>query len=515
MSTTKVPMPEASSFAPVAPWSEHDHDSHGHVVQFYSEDRSLIETLGRFIGSALEAGDAAIVVATKPHRDGLTQQLESRGLNVASAVEEGRFVALDAAETMAELMVDGSPDKSRFANHIGGVLTRARSAAEKVKQSRTSLIIEPRVVVFGEMVALLWADGKHPSAIRLEQLWNDLAKTHSFSLRCAYPMAGFHRQEHSEPFLRICAEHSAVIPGESYTSLKNEADRLRNISQLQQKAQALEAEIAERKEAQESLRQRELALQDAVQHAAMGKLAAIIAHEINNPLEVIANVFFLLRDHPSLDEGARTLAHIAEEEISRVRQIANQTLAFYRESGKPISISLNDVLDGVLEIYARSLKAHGVSVERKYNSNREILAFPVEIRQVFVNVIGNALQAMPEGGVLRIGVHDSSELVQDSRLAGIRVNITDTGMGIPAKYRDKLFQPFVTTKAEKGTGLGLWVSRGIVQKLGGAIRFRTGKIRGKTITSFSVFIPTSSDELHRVPNSECYRFPTSPAAGTK
>ena len=497
MSTTKVST-VGSSFAPIARWGEHSRDSRGHVVQFYSEDQSLVETLGRFIGSALEAGDAAIVVATKAHRDGLTQQLESGGLDVEGAIEEGRYVSLDAAETMAEIMVDGWPDESRFVDHIGGLLTRARSAAENVKQSRTTLIIEPRVVVFGEMVALLWADGKHPSAIRLEQLWNDLGKTHSFSLRCAYPMGGFHRQEHGESFLKICREHSAVIPGESYTSLTNEADRLRSISQLQQKAQALDAEIAERKDAQESLHQREMALQDAVQHAAMGKLAAVIAHEINNPLEVIANVFYLLRDHPSLDENARSLAQIAEEEISRVRQIANQTLAFYRESGKPISLSLSHVLDGVLEIYARSLKANGVSVERKCSASREILAFPVEIRQVFVNLIGNALEAMPDGGVLRIGIHDSSECVDNSRRAGICVNITDTGVGIPAEYRDKLFQPFVTTKAEKGTGLGLWVSRGIVQKLGGTIRFRTTKIRGKTITSFAVFIPTRSEEMDRV-----------------
>jgi signal transduction histidine kinase len=498
MSTTKIPALDPSSLAPVASWREHDHDSHGHVVQFYSEDQSLLETLGYFIGSALEAGDAAIVIATEAHRDGLAQQLKFRGLDVASTIQEGRYVPLDAVETMAEIMVDGWPDETRFANQLGGVITRARTAAEKAKQTDTSLIVEPRVVAFGEMVALLWAEGKHPSAIRLEQLWNDLAKTNRFSLRCAYRMGGFHKQEHSEPFLKICAEHSAVIPGESYTSLKSEADRLRNISQLQQKAQALEAEIAQRKEAQESLRQRETALRDAEQHAAMGKLAAIIAHEINNPLEVIANVFFLLRDHPSLDDDARGLARIAEEEISRVRHIANQTLAFYRESEKPISVSLNQVLDGVLEIYARSMKSHGIAVEKKYSGNREILAHPVEVRQVFVNLIGNALQAMPDGGILRVGIRDSSEAIQDSRRAGIRVNITDTGVGIPARYRDKLFQPFVTTKAEKGTGLGLWVSRELVQKMGGTIRFRSASVRGKTRTSFSVFIPTGLAALGRV-----------------
>jgi signal transduction histidine kinase len=497
MSTTKGSVLDTSSLAPVAPWREHDHDSHGHVVQFYSEDRSLIETLGRFIGSALQAGDAAIVVATEAHRHGLAEELKARGIDVSSAIEQGRYVSLDAVETMEQIMLDGWPDETRFANHIGGVISRARLAAE-ARRSNGSLIIEPRVVAFGEMVALLWAEGRHPCAIRLEQLWNDLAKTHLFSLRCAYPMGGFHLQEHSEPFLEICTEHSAVIPGESYTSLKSEADRLRNISQLQQKAQALEAEIVQRKEAQESLRQREIALRDAEQNAAMGKLAAVIAHEINNPLEVIANVFFLLRDHPSLDDNARGLTRIAEEEISRVRHIANQTLAFYRESEKPISVSLNQVLDAVLEIYARSLKSHGIAVEKNYGSEREILAYPVEIRQVFVNLIGNALQAMPDGGLLRVGMHDSSETIQGSRRTGVRVNISDTGVGVPAKYRHRLFQPFVTTKAEKGTGLGLWVSRGIVQKLGGSIRFRSGEIGGKTRTSFSVFIPTGQDALESV-----------------
>jgi signal transduction histidine kinase len=105
---------------------------------------------------------------------------------------------------------------------------------------------------------------------------------------------------------------------------------------------------------------------------------------------------------------------------------------------------------------------------------------------------------MPDGGLLRVGIRDSSETIQSSRQTGVRVNISDTGVGVPEKYRDRLFQPFVTTKAEKGTGLGLWVSRGIVQKLGGSIRFRSSKIGGKTRTSFSVFIPTGQDALEGV-----------------
>jgi signal transduction histidine kinase len=119
------------------------------------------------------------------------------------------------------------------------------------------------------------------------------------------------------------------------------------------------------------------------------------------------------------------------------------------------------------------------------------VAFPVELRQIFINLIANSLQAMPEGGTLRVSLRRCSESAAGAApRTGIRVSITDTGIGIPLKHRRKIFEPFFTTKAEKGTGLGLWVSRGIVQKLDGTIGFRCTKWRGRALTSFAVFIPT-------------------------
>ncbi len=233
MSTTKISAPTAPSLAPLANWFDHDHRAH--VVQFYAEDAFLLDSLSRFIGTALGAGDGAMVIATKAHRDELAQRLKARGLDTASAVEQGRYVPLDAAETLSKLMVDGRPDPARFADVIGGAIARAAANAEAE---------QPRVAAFGEMVALLWAQGKAEAAIQLEKLWNDLAQAHSFSLRCAYPMGSFYRKEHGEPFVKICAEHSGVIPSESYTALISEEERLRSIAQLQQKAHALEAEMA-------------------------------------------------------------------------------------------------------------------------------------------------------------------------------------------------------------------------------------------------------------------------------
>jgi PAS domain S-box-containing protein len=169
-------------------------------------------------------------------------------------------VALDAADTLSKFMRDGSPDPRAFANVVGGVFDRARAVAG----------VGPRVAAFGEMVALLWAEGKPEAAIQLEQLWNDLAQTHSFSLRCAYPITGFNRDQDGEPFARICAAHSGVIPEESYTSLPSEAERLRNITHLQQRARALETEKADREQAQRSLRRKESELADLLENAVEG-----------------------------------------------------------------------------------------------------------------------------------------------------------------------------------------------------------------------------------------------------
>jgi PAS domain S-box-containing protein len=259
MSTFRALSHDPGSSSPLARLHEDDHRSH--VVQFYAEDASLLEGLGRFIGSALGAGDGAVVVATQSHLVGLAQRLEARGLDIYGGVKQGRYIQLDATEALARFMVDGRPDAARFADAMGGFIERARAAAGG-KNSR--------VVVFGEMVALLWMDGRPEAAIQLEELWNELAQKHSFSLRCAYPLAGFSREEHGEAFLKICAGHSGVIPGESYTALNSEEERHRHVSYLQQKANALETERADRKEVQKFLRLRESELADLLENAVEG-----------------------------------------------------------------------------------------------------------------------------------------------------------------------------------------------------------------------------------------------------
>jgi signal transduction histidine kinase len=239
---------------PVAHWGDPGHRAH--TVQFYAEDTSLLDELSRLIGAALGAGDVAVVIATKAHRAGLAQRLKSLGFDTAKAAEQGRCVAMDAAETLTKFMRDGWPEAALFTEVVGSILAQAATVAG----GKT-----PRIAAFGEMVALLWAKGNAEAAVRLEQLWNNLAQTHPFSLRCAYPMSGFDRENHGDSFLKICAEHSHVIPVESYSALIDEEQRLRSITHLQQRAQALETEMAERKQVEEALRRSKAELESQVE----------------------------------------------------------------------------------------------------------------------------------------------------------------------------------------------------------------------------------------------------------
>jgi PAS domain S-box-containing protein len=228
MSNPGVPLIPPFSYAP-----RHDHE--GHVVQLYTDDGFLIDVLSRFVGEALAVGDAAVVIATESHQRELEKRLSVRGLDTVKAKRQGRYSALDAAQTLPRFMENGTVDEVRFKTIVGGLLTQARNAVDG-KQCR--------IAAFGELVALLWAEGKPQEAIRLERLWNDLAKTHSFSLLCAYPVSGFSEGGQIEPFLKICEEHSGVVPSESYVGLGGEEERLRSIAQLQQKTRVLEKELA-------------------------------------------------------------------------------------------------------------------------------------------------------------------------------------------------------------------------------------------------------------------------------
>src|SRR5438552_178320 len=207
----------------------------GHAVQLYSDDAFLLEILTGFIGGALSAGDGALVVATRAHADSLEQRLRQRGLDTGMAIRQGRYIVLDARELLPRFMVNDSVDERRFTEVIRTALTQIRDAGPQANR---------RIAVFGELVALLWAEGKMQEAIRVEKLWNKLAEEHRFFLLCAYPVTGFSDEKDIQPFLEMCRQHSDVVPNENKLTSSSEEASLRSLAQLQLKAQMLEKDQA-------------------------------------------------------------------------------------------------------------------------------------------------------------------------------------------------------------------------------------------------------------------------------
>jgi hypothetical protein len=182
-----------------------------HAVQFYENDNFLIELLSRFVGASLATGDSAIVIATARHHRALDDRLRSRGFDLAIPMRQGRYLRFDAADTLGKFMRDGLPDRVLFNDLFGPIVENARGAASGGRG---------RIAAFGEMVALLWSEGKIDAAIQLEESWNRLADVYSFSLCCAYPMSGFLGNPHAAPFLKICAQHTHVFPAERRRSFE-------------------------------------------------------------------------------------------------------------------------------------------------------------------------------------------------------------------------------------------------------------------------------------------------------
>jgi PAS domain S-box-containing protein len=241
--------------APLVDWN--DLGENEHFVQFYDSDDFLVECVVGFVRAALSAGHASIVVATASHNESIQNALAAGGIDLAAAVEQGRLLVLEATETLSKFIVDGSLDPRRFYDIVGGVMTQLG------REGR-------RIHAFGEMVALLWADGNRDAAIQLEELWNALRQQHRFALFCAYPLSDFGNGSDAGAFDGICQCHTRVIPAESYGSIGNRFEQLRAITSLQQKAQSLEAEIAHRHVVQKDLSDRERELADFFENATEG-----------------------------------------------------------------------------------------------------------------------------------------------------------------------------------------------------------------------------------------------------
>jgi len=248
---------------------------------------------------------------------------------------------------------------------------------------------------------------------------------------------------------------------------------------------AIARDISAEKQTEEAMRRSE-------KLATAGRLAASIAHEINNPLEAVLNLLYLAR-HDS--RHAADYLTQAEQEVGRVARLAQQALGFVRDASAPSSMDPAAIMDEILQLYSRKLDSRRIRVTRRYRGSCQVSGYSGELRQLLANLLVNALDAMPDGGSLQVRVTTGSDW--SSGREGVRIIVADNGSGIPRDHLRQIFEPFYTTKKDTGTGLGLWVSRGIVQKHGGSIRVRSRAGGRSTGTVFSIFLP-QQHEISRV-----------------
>lgn len=231
----------------------------------------------------------------------------------------------------------------------------------------------------------------------------------------------------------------------------------------------------------------ERALHTAERLASVGRLAATVAHEINNPLEALTNLIYLARNSGVRSEIDHYLAG-AEEELDRISHLTKQTLGFYRETQGESAVRIGYLLNSLLPVFASKARNKGVRISSEIKDDPEICAIPGEIRQLIANLIGNSIEAVGKGGRIRVRVSAAPDWKRTSR-EGVRFTVADDGGGIPKALRLQLFEPFFTTKKDVGTGLGLWVCKSIVEKHQGSIRIKSSTVPGKSWTVFAVFLP--------------------------
>lgn len=234
------------------------------------------------------------------------------------------------------------------------------------------------------------------------------------------------------------------------------------------------------------LRQTDAALREKEKLAAAGRLAACIAHEINNPLEAVTNLLYLL-ENSTLQTDQRQYIKSAQKEVDRIIDITKLTLRFYRDPGPPTQCDLPEIIESVLAMFANRIAGSNIRIERRYGKGPAIFGAREELRQVVMNLIQNALDAMPHGGRLLVRTRAGTQWPDGRK--GLRITIADTGYGIDPGILTRIFEPFFTTHTTISTGLGLWLCAGAVQQHKGTIRVKSIQHHDRSGTVFSIFLP--------------------------
>ena len=472
-------------FAPRSDWTAMGDTDH--FVQFYEADGFLLNSLSGYVGTALRTGEVAIVVATKAHRDGLDELLHANGVDVLTASTSGQYISLDAAETLERFMVNGSPEPERFAEVVGGLVVEAS-------------LRRTRVRAFGEMVALLWAEGNFTGAIRLEELWNNLQQQHCFSLFCAYPINEFVGQTFAPHLNNVCTAHSRVIPTESYSEIDGHDDRLRVIIDLQQKARTLKAEIKERERIEEELRaslsREQMARAEAETANRMkDEFLATVSHELRTPLNAIIGWSHMLRggklDQATVARAIETIDRNAKSQAQLVEDILDVSRVITGQLRLNITrVDLASIINSAIDSVQLAADSKNIQLEVTLDPTaRHILGDASRLQQIVWNLLSNAIKFTPGGGRVEVGLRRSGREAQ--------IQVIDSGLGIPADFLPHIFDRFrqadgTLTRRFSGLGLGLSIVRHLTELHGGTVEASSaGENQGSTFT-ISLPLPSTT-----------------------
>jgi signal transduction histidine kinase len=449
---------------------------HTHAVQFYDDENFLAQTVGDFVSAGLRAGDRVIVIATEPHHIAFRGQIDAAAVD--SALAEGRLLLLDARETLTRFMIGEMPDPDLFRDVISRLLSKAHDGAPPNASVRA----------YGEMVDLLWKDGNTNAAIRLEELWNDAGKEHSFSLLCAYVMGNFYKEGDFERFMQICRNHSHVIPTEKYAHTDDPHVRLREISLLQQRANSLENEIRHRielegalrealrersrieDELRASLRREKEARERAEASDAFKELfLGILGHDLRNPLNTILTSARLMTMRGEVQAGgAQRVDRLVASGLRMERMIAQlldvtrarlaDGIPVERGEERDLAAIVTKIVDEMKAAHpTRTIEVRAAPCKARIDSDR--------FEQVISNLVGNAIAHGDPKRPIRVDVEPRGPMAS--------ISVHNYGAAIDPELLPRLFDPFKRAVWRKGRadglGLGLYIAERIVTAHGGNI----------------------------------------------
>jgi signal transduction histidine kinase len=477
--STLVPMPfEPAEWLPLflRDWSL-DHPqlatcaTHDHLALIYDNQEEQLDVVVPFLRLGLERGEKAIYIHDDNTAETVVAAMERHGIDVAAAKDSGALVIITKREAYLK---NGEFDPEWMIEFLAETIENAKS--EGFRAVRAS----------GEMTwALGQAENPNSRLIEYECKVNTFFPGHDMVGLCQYNRRRFRPGTlmhviHTHPRLifrgEVCENPYYIAPEILSGQKTGTDDPVRRLLESMAENTRLRRQLSAETEARHR----------SEKQAAAGQMASRISHEINNPLEAITNLWYLL-SHGNLPPDARTYVECMGYELKRLSHIAKETFEFYRPGTSSGLVNVGQVLDEAVRDLTQKAQWQGAIIDVERRVPAVVYGFAGELRQVFANLIVNALEAGARK--VRIRVSPGRDGGERSR-SGLRVVVADDGHGIEPDDAGKIFEPFFTTKEEKGAGLGLWVGKGIVQKHEGSISMRTSTRPGSCGTTFSIFLPT-------------------------